>query len=205
MKLIQDLDNVYEISNRELINKTERKLFSVNFSMSKQLDKSNETLENFLIRFTICVTFLSMSNTTKINHLDRTMTLRYIHKSSHLKETNIFREYLIEIRKINSLIKSIDNRIDISAATQVRIRTSRNTTTFINVTTRVKDDDKNKSKTFYLTRFSAHVQKKIKFEERCVKCFKSNHISTQTNASCKNEKLMLIKKIQTKLSTIDFD
>ena len=117
--------------------------------MSKQLDKSNEILEEFLIRFTICVIFLSMSNTITINYLNRTIIFRYVHKNSHLKKTNIFKKYSIEIRKINALIKNIDNRINIFATTQIRIRISRNITTFINVTIRVKNDNKNKFKTFY--------------------------------------------------------
>ena len=56
-----------------------------------------------------------------------------------------------------------------------------------------------------MIRFSTHVQKKIKLKKKCVKCFKLNHISTQANASCKNEKFMFVKEIQAKLSTINLD
>jgi hypothetical protein len=150
LKLIQNLDNVYEMQNQEFVNKIERKLFNVNFSMNKLFDKFNEIFEIFLIRFTICVISLFMFDKTKINHFNRTITLRYVHKNSHLNEINFFDKHLIEIRKMNSLIKNIDNRIDISnridaltTTKKFRIRISRNLTTFVNIITSSKDDVKN--------------------------------------------------------------
>ena len=123
----------------------------------------------------IIITSLSMIDNSKINYFNRIVVLRYVHKSSHFQNVNTFKNYVIDFRRINSLIKNIDNKfIDVFTANQNRSRVSR-VITFTIIKFK-KIDTQNKIKKIYLTRFSNHIQKKIKTKNLCVKCLKSNHL-----------------------------
>ena len=160
-KFIQNLNNIYDTSNKKFVNKIEKKLFNFIFFMNKKFDKFNEILKKFIIRFTIIVASLSMFDNIKINHFDKIIVFRYVYKNFHLQNANTFKKYFVEIRRIDSFIKNIDNRSQKTIAT-IQNRNRKTITSFVNIENKkTNKQNKFKIKIFYLTRFSIHIQKKL--------------------------------------------
>lgn len=202
-ELVQDLEAVYGEDSEALRKRHEQELFSTTFPMGAP-GKEGESLETFLARFISTVAPLQLSDSSKINHLERTLAVRYIHKTHHLEDVTSFQTYVAGIRKIETKNKAVEARPKLTTNEYPKSRTTRQVVGpgRVRDTTRVS---KPAPPGNYLRRFPPHVQKKIIQEGRCGKCFKKGHVYTQADAPCKNEEPISMRDGQAQLAKMGID
>ena len=148
-------------------------------------------MKQFLARFLSTIVSLQLFDKFKINYLKRTIATRYvIKKSFNLKEITIFQKYVIEIRKLKTSLKNVDNRIKFSSIEYIKSRATRS----INSSNFTRKIIKIVVTINYLRRFFSQIQKKIKKKKRCDKCFQKSHVYTQVDVFCKDKKFINMKK-----------
>ena len=101
-KLIQNLKNIYEKSNKDMLKKKKKKLF--NFIFSMRVKNKNEIFEEFLTRFIAITISLQLLESQKISHLKRIISEHLAHKSMHLKNFTFFSKYVKSLRMMISKI-----------------------------------------------------------------------------------------------------
>ena len=132
-------------------------------------------MKQFLARFLSTIASLQLFDKFKINYLKRTIATRYVIKEDfNLKAITTFQKYVVEIRKLKTSLKSVDNRIKFSFIEYIKSRATRS----INSSNFTRKVIKVVVTINYLCRFLFQIQKKIKKKNRCDKCFQKNHVYT---------------------------
>ena len=89
---------------------------------------------------------------------------------------------------------------------------TRASTSIIKKTSAIKISDsintrstrKRKSK-YFITRFSSYIQAKLKKEDKCFKCLKKGHRSSDDDVLCKNKKFVTHSKVVIKLHVLNIE
>ena len=188
--MIQNLKNIYDENSDDIFNRHEQKLFK-NFFFINFVDKKNEILKQFLARFLFTIASFQLLDKFKINYFKRTIATRYVIKENfNLKKITTFQKYVVEIRKLKTSLKSVDNRIKFSFIEYIKSRATRS----INSSNSTRKMNKIVVTINYLRRFLSQIQKKIKKKKLCDKCFQKSHVYTQVDVFCKNKKFINMKR-----------
>ena len=114
MKLIENLNNVYNEKNKTKINIYFNNCFFFNFFMKMKKRKKN--FEKFLIKFTFTINFLKFINDEKITHLFCNLSNQFTKKIYYLNEIAKYFDY---VKKVRQTINQMKIRNEIKQTTYI--------------------------------------------------------------------------------------
>ena len=103
MKLIEDLNNVYDEKKQNKNKHLFQQLFFFNFVM--KMKKRKKFFEKFLTKFTFTINFLKFTNDEKITHLFRNLSNQLTKKIYHLNEIAKYFDYVKKVRQTINQMK----------------------------------------------------------------------------------------------------
>ena len=103
MKLIENLNNVYDEKKQNKNKHLLQQLFFFNFVM--KMKKRKKSFEKFLTKFTFTINFLKLIDDEKITHLFRNLSNQLTKKIYHLNEITKYFDYVKEIRQTINQMK----------------------------------------------------------------------------------------------------
>ena len=207
-ELLNDFENVCEDFDKT--DNCYNEFFDDKFYM--RFKNKNETFEQYLDRFNILVASLNLNDSLKINQLYRTISKRLSHNIDHLSKVKNFSRFVREMKAIAHKKKILDDIERSQKSKFTKIIKFKITVSFsrivkdkvvdISFTTRVTKDRNTK---YNLSRLFSHIVVKLRFEERCYKCFKFKHRANENDASCKEQEIDFRERIIVELAQLEVE
>ena len=195
-ELILNLKQVFEKKNKMF--KAIDELFSSNFRMNS--NKKNETFDEFLIRFNNLAVLVKLQTKIKIKYFRDKLTKKMKFKMFHLKICINWNDFVKSCKNVYDDNANLNNYKNAKFIKNDAIKMSFNKISRSKRKHRSRSkfnekfsNRKNRFKRFInkvelMNRFSEHIVKKFKKKERCFKCLKIKHLTTNSKTFCKHEK-----------------
>ena len=202
MKLIENLNNVYDEKEQNKNKHLFQQLFFLNFAM--RVKKRKKSFEKFLTKFTFTINFLKLIDDEKITHLFRNLSNQLTKKIYHLNEVTKYFDYVKKVRQTINQMK-IRNEIKQTTYTTTtknrrREKSSRKNIEFKKIVkSQFKSADQIALKKM-LSKLLVHIRNKFRKENKCFKCDLLKHMFFDSNVFCREKSQITKNKAEALLS-----